>query len=213
MYIDCHSHQTGQKTLELLRIESLRLEQLANPLPTAYSIGLHPCYLIDMTNEAIRSLSEHVETYRPIAIGEAGIDKLSHAPLSDQISALNAQIELSEHYKLPIIIHCVRGWNELKDLRRRHKPQMPWIIHGFRKQPLLAQELLNLGYHLSFGYYAHLGSLKLAFEHERLLLETDTHTERSIQYLYRHTAKVLHTDITKLSQSIEQTASNLFFNR
>lgn len=166
-----------------------------------------------MQDKSLLSLDEHLQSYTPLAIGEAGIDKLSSIPLSVQLSMFEAQIELSEQYELPIIIHCVRSWNELYTLQRKHKPQMPWIIHGFRKQPKLAHELLSKGHYLSFGRYAYPESIRLAFDKGHLFLETDDQQEVYIPKIYQDTAQILGIRLEKLIRSIEESANKVFFNR
>jgi TatD DNase family protein len=85
-----------------------------------------------------------------LAVGEIGLDKLSGVNLDSQIQIFTRQIELSEEFQLPVIIHCVRAWNELKQLKRAIKPTQNWIYHGFSKKNIL-DEVLAEGMFVSFG--------------------------------------------------------------
>ena len=50
---------------------------------------------------------------------------------------------------------------------------MPWIVHGFRGNETLANQLLSVGMYLSFGIHHNTESLKLAWNKGCLFTETD----------------------------------------
>ena len=52
---------------------------------------------------------------------------------------------------LPVIIHCVRAYNDLIPILR-HYPHVTPVIHGFTGSPELAERLLQAGGYLSFGH-------------------------------------------------------------
>ena len=86
-----------------------------------------------------------------IAIGECGIDKLrSNASIDEQIMIFKQQVELSEKHELPMILHVVKGFDDLIKLKKLLKPKQSWVIHGFNKYNL-TEQLINHGFHLSFG--------------------------------------------------------------
>ena len=35
-----------------------------------------------------------------------------------------------------MVIHCVKAFNELIELKKKYRPQMPWVVHGFRNNPV-----------------------------------------------------------------------------
>ena len=49
---------------------------------------------------------------------------------------------------------------------------MPWIIHGFRGKPQLAQQLLNKGFYISLGEKFNPETVSI-IPVDRLLFETD----------------------------------------
>ena len=71
-----------------------------------------------------------------------------------------------------MIIHCVRAYDLLLKARTRLRPAVPWMVHGFRGKPALAQRLLSAGFRLSFGMRANPATLALIHKDE-LCLETD----------------------------------------
>jgi TatD DNase family protein len=112
------------------------------------------------------------------------------------------QIELSEKYNLPVIIHCVRASNELFVLKKEIKPTQYWIWHGFNKANLLKQTIEN-NIIPSFGE----AILKNEFLRNELvnlksyqfLLETDT-SIFSIETIYKTLAEIRNQSIETLQQ-------------
>jgi TatD DNase family protein len=107
-----------------------------------------------------------------------------------QRKAFIQQIELSEEFKLPIIIHCVKASNELFQLKKEIKPSQKWIWHGFNKIQLL-QQTLDIEIIPSFGQ-AIIHNQPLQQEVSKLnpnqfLLETDT-SSFSIETIYKTVA-------------------------
>ena len=45
----------------------------------------------------------------------------------------------------------MKAVEELLKLKQRLQPANPWIIHGFRGKPALAQDYVRHGFYLSFG--------------------------------------------------------------
>ena len=61
------------------------------------------------------------------------------------------QAQLAEAHQKPVVIHCLKSWDELITLRGIAQPKVPWILHGFRGKPKLAEQMLKHGFYLSFG--------------------------------------------------------------
>lgn len=174
MITDIHTHRLRDQE----GVDSRMSYRVGDTIQTGglYSIGLHPCYVEDMTDEALQLLREHLSTSRSKvwAIGEAGLDKFSVVDYSLQMYYFREQIRLSEAYALPLVVHCVRSYSEILKLRKELSPRMEWIIHGFRKGEVLARQLIELGCALSFGEYFSPEALEYAYHAKRMYLETDT---------------------------------------
>lgn len=207
-YLDIHTHH--YQSVGDSRMSYRPTEPLLGP--GLYSLGLHPCYPEDMQESALALLRSRLSSEQALiwAIGEAGLDKLSPVPLERQLHYLEAQIELSEALGLPLVLHCVRAYNELMALRKRLRPRQDWIIHGYRRGAELAESLLRAGFYLSFGQHYDAEALRLAYEANRLYLETDE-APIDIEEVYR---RAMHTlglaSMEVLQQYIrEQTYGNI----
>lgn len=139
---------------------------------------------------------------KPFAIGECGLDKLRGASMDYQICWFKRQIELSEKVQKPLIIHCVKAWDELLLLHKQVNPRMPWIIHGFRGKPQLAKQLISkTNIFLSFGVNFNTGSL-LITPLSKLFIETDD-IEYDLSALYYSVANERNIPLNELISQIE----------
>lgn len=139
-----------------------------------FSAGLHPW---DVTEDFVTQLNM-VESLlanpRVAAVGECGFDTLKGPSHDLQEQAFIRQIELSERYAKPMILHVVRDFDSVIRLRRTLKPTQPWLIHGFRGGPEQMNQLYSHGILVSFGLKHNPESLRQV-PSDRLFLETDGH--------------------------------------
>jgi TatD DNase family protein len=137
-----------------------------------YSVGIHP-WLADKADTAsIAKLRTLAADSRVVAVGEAGLDARRGPELSKQMPVFTEQIALAEAVQKPLIIHAVATFGEIIRLKREFKPSVPWIVHGFRGKPQLAQELVHHGLYISLGL-RHNESVPGAVPAHMLLHETD----------------------------------------
>ena len=116
------------------------------------SVGIHPWYA-DAENWETQLLKIEKLAVLPQvkAIGECGLDKLIDLPLEIQLLIFEAQVKLAERLQKPVIIHCVKAFNELIRWKKQRKVNVPLIVHGFNNKPQIAQQLLSHGLYLSLG--------------------------------------------------------------
>ena len=125
-----------------------------------FSCGVHPWNAEDSDSQ-LRILEEIIVEPNVVAIGEAGLDKLRGAEMSVQIDVFRRQIELAMDVNKPLIIHCVKAWDELIRLYKEYKgSNIPWIIHGYRGNPQQTQQLSRVGFKFSIGEKFNADSLK-----------------------------------------------------
>lgn len=141
-----------------------------------YSIGIHP-WKTELMNKAdidraIDQIKEKIKNERIVAIGECGIDKLKGASLNVQSYIFSKQIGLSEKFNLPLIIHNVKATEEIIKIKKELKPKQLWIIHGFRGNKNLAEQILNQGIALSYGENYNLEAVRITPDN-MLFFETD----------------------------------------
>lgn len=137
-----------------------------------FSAGLHPWDVTEDFDTQLNMVESLLANPQVAAVGECGFDTLKSPSHDLQEQAFIRQIELSERYAKPMILHVVRDFDSVIRLRRTLKPTQPWLIHGFRGGPEQMSQLYAQGILVSFGLKHNPESLK-AVPSERLFLETD----------------------------------------
>lgn len=175
-----------------------------------YSVGLHPWHLPeDGTTIDWEAFEEIVCHPQVLAIGEAGLDKMTGAPYALQEDVFRRQIDIASSLRKPLIIHCVRSYNEVMAIRKSTKAETPWIIHGFRGKKELACQLTGQGIYLSFGFRFQEGSL-CATSLDMMFLETDD-SPADIQTLYDLVACRRSLTVNSLTKRIQENIGRVFF--
>ena len=215
-YIDIHNHDS-QSQEGVFILDTLMAHEGREPLDRlgiAFSAGMHPWFLTEENRYLLMDyIVRNAGNRNVIAIGEAGYDKLKGPSLSLQESVFEEQAVISEKYLKPLVIHCVKAWDELLASHKRLRPSMPWLIHGFRGSKELGSQLVNRGMYLSFWFDFVLrpesAELLRSIPRERIFFETDG-SGVSITDIYRKAAGDLGTGVDEL-KSIILGNFNTFF--
>lgn len=204
--LDIHTHLTPHVAGEA--IENVLPSEFTPLRGHYYSVGYHPWNVSADNTEDWSLLSELAQHPQVLAIGEAGFDKLRGVDMKLQENAFIRQSAIAEENGKPLIIHCVKSFNELIRLKQTLKPTVPWVIHGFRGKPQLALQLLMHDFYLSFGEYYQRDALSVV-PVDRLFLETDdSHT--SISSLYQNAAALLGLSSDELLRLIALNICSVF---
>jgi TatD DNase family protein len=216
-FVDIHTHHFSNHT-DVISVRSLDVnEYLKNPelINQAFSIGLHPWYLTKENSASNLSiLEELIKQDNFFAIGECGLDKIIDVDYAYQMEIFKSQIQLSEKYFKPLIIHQVKSHDELLKINRELNPSHPWIIHGTRLKWAIAKDLLNAGMWLSFGHHllkreAHLIETFLQTPNDKIFLETDNNTI-AIDDIFARAAEIKSMDVATLKEIVYQNYKTVF---
>jgi len=147
-----------------------------------FSLGMHPWFLEkEKVYENLNKMRTYSNHPNLLAIGEVGFDPLKSPGFELQKTSFILQADLAEEFKKPLIIHCVKSYSILLELKKKLNPNMPWIVHGFRNSSKLANQLMSNGIFLSFGvsllWEKHLQELICSIPLNTFLIETDDSNE------------------------------------
>jgi TatD DNase family protein len=215
-YIDIHTHW-GKPSAGIFFIESLMAHEEGNPgdcPQQACTYGIHPWYLnLNNYDKLINRVNAVTAFPNLIAFGEAGFDKIRGPSMDLQRRAFETQIAISEENKKPVVIHCVRAWDEMFTSYKKFRPKMPWLIHGFRGNAEFAKQLLSKGIYISFwfDFIIRNESTQLIRDlpTDRIFLETDG-ADVDISEIYKKVASDISLSVSEL-KSIILTNFNQFF--
>lgn len=180
-----------------------------------YSMGLHPWHIRSETlEEDLKQVAQHANNEQVIAIGETGLDKAIKIPLDMQKKAFETQIQYALELDKPMIIHCVKAYNEILELKKYYRHKKPWIIHWYNASPQTGKQLVKNDFYLSFGHLLFHERSKayktfLDLPPERIFFETDD-SERSIDEVYKKAAKARGISSRNLEMQTEQNFKSCF---
>ena len=203
-FFDFHHHDADRKS----GIYNLKFNE---EIPEIFfSAGIHPKSLSDGLEKQLIWLQEISVAENCVAIGECGLDGLIDVDEESQEKAFQAQIEIANSVKKPLIIHCVKRFSQLLKFRKMSK--VPMIVHGFNKRKTIGDDLLKNGLCLSFGksvlYNVNLQDFVKHLPIENLFLETDS-ADFEIKELYQKVADLKNMRLEDLSKKIKNNLQNL----
>lgn len=174
-----------------------------------FSCGIHP-WATGGSDKEIESLIDIAQDERVLAIGEVGLDKLRGASIKEQIEVFRAQIRLAISLHKPLVIHCVKAWNELIALRKEFKADIPWILHGYRGGVEQTKQLVKFGFEFSIGEKYNRESLA-HIPLDSIFCETDD-SEISIRKVYERVSMSLGLSFEQFAEKMEGNTRKYFRN-
>lgn len=181
-------------------------------MPGLFSIGIHPWYIDGNGQEQLRKLKQWITHPHVLAIGECGLDKICNTDFYLQQEVFTKQIQWANSVQKPLVIHCVRAWEEVFSLLKKQEPTVPVIFHGFAKSGAIASRIINNGYYLSFGKALQQERIREILGNipsDRFFLETDD-AALSIESVYDMASDSLSIDHNSLSLQLQQNAAAVF---
>lgn len=183
--------------------------------PNHYSYGIHPWYIEkDTYEDQLRELKIMVHEKRCLAIGECGLDKLSKVDFELQEEVFVEQIKIANYIQKPLIVHCVKAFNELINCLNLNDNTVPVIVHGFNNNENIARILVNEGLYFSFGkallgYESNAAKAIKNVGRKNFFLETDD-ADISIKYIYKKASELLGIDEEIIKQQLQGNFEKVF---
>lgn len=154
-YVDFHTHRRSGDALEILNVEALDAGAVARACQQGqpFSLGVHP-WRADVSQtelqEAFSRIEQCVNVDGFVAIGECGLDWASQVARAAQMSVFEQQIELAHRLTVPVVLHCVRAFEEVMQTLRVRKIRRA-VFHSFVGSPQQAERVVREGYFCSFS--------------------------------------------------------------
>lgn len=179
--------------------------------PGAYigpvTAGIHPWEAAPGAAERLRPLPEGVQ-----AVGEIGLDFACAVPREVQTACFRSQLELAREADLPVVLHCVRAFEEVMRCLKECPPRAA-IFHGFVGSAEQAARALAAGCYLSFGERTFRSprtqEALRATPLDRLFAETDTSTE-PIERITARIAALRGVATERLRQAAAENYERIF---
>ena len=147
------------------------------------SVGIHPSdtrFLTDIKAD-LAEIREMIldKSNKVVCLGEIGLDY--HYPDTDkekQMRYFEAQMRMAEELNIPVCIHDRESHADVMEVIRRF-PNVKGVLHSFSGSVEMAEELVKLGWMISFsGTLTFTNARKpkevaAALPHDRVMIETD----------------------------------------
>lgn len=211
-YINLHSHFPSEN--RAISIFNAGIDSEAFQKHEFLSIGIHPWYIRQLNIEsALDFIKQNAGSQKVIFIGECGLDKLTDVSMDEQEQVFIEQIRIAEKVKKPILIHCVKAFEELIRIKKEQKVSVPMIVHGYNNKQETAQQLINHGFYLSFGkalLQDESNAQKVIFktDYKNFFLETDD-ANTSIKTIFEKASQLKKISIGKMMEQMMQNYKTL----
>ena len=211
VYYDIHTHRQYAAE-EVISIQSLYDNwQLAED-GRICSLGVHPWYL-DNAEAGLEQVTYRARATNVVAIGECGLDKVCKSDWGLQVAVFRKQVELAIALRKPLVIHCVRAFNELMQVLDGYKMEVPVVVHGYNKKVELAAQLLDKGCFLSLGAAllrsGYIEEVAATLPMDRIFLETDG-AAVDVRDIYRRLAEIRKTREDAIILQLQQNVKKVF---
>ncbi len=206
-YLDIHTHHTKHDPGVRAIYNWIPQRDSSYPVDAfGVSLGIHPHYIsAEHWERDLYFIDQSLKHSRFKLIGECGLDRLTGPSLSLQQEVFRRQLDLADKHRKPVLIHCVRAFDELLSCTRPFLGKVPLIIHGYSKSLELARELSRKGFLLSFGQSLvknHPGAnAYLAETNSNFFLESDE-SSQPIEEIYETAAFLRKISVDQLKDVI-----------
>lgn len=212
-FYNVHTHYAAQAAQERVLRNAYMYAQRLRPVTYALSAGLHPWFITGNMAGARHNLYAALQNPQVKALGECGLDRLKGPPLPEQVRFLEMQKELAHEAAKPLLIHCVRAYDEVLALLK--DCTVPVILHDYRAGEVLSRRFLQ---YPQFFFSLGKGLLRADPTHvkvfamlpqQRILFETDT-LRIPVQEIYQRYTSLYGGDPEELKHTIGHTVQRLW---
>ena len=214
MFVDIHTHLDNQSVIKIVDGDEVRILRTE---------GIHPWDVNNLsqisqisqnwTTKGFGLLKQTDPADLIWGIGEVGLDKVHKETFEKQVEVFEEMIRLSESYRKPMIVHCVRAYSEIIEMRKKTKATMPWVIHGFNSSVETMRQLLRYDMYISLGEVLYRNENQAVeilknIPLDRLFLETDV-SGRDIKDVYNKAANLMGCEVEFLCKQIFENYGRL----
>jgi len=211
--INIHTHHLSENKNHIIDIYNQYPWNFINN-NSFYSIGIHPIFInTDNINTDLDEITTHLNDNKCVAIGEIGLDKLIAVDFNLQQNVFKQQLIIADQFKKPVIIHCVRAYQEILQIRKEMNLAIPFIFHGFNKNEQLLQQILSNNCYPSFGKNLlnnpNLQAIFAKISDDNFFLENDD-SQISIETIYQKAAELKNTTTEEIVSITNHNFNRIF---
>ena len=191
------------------------------------SSGIHPHDTKDAPKNYIEKIYNLMSNDNMVAIGEIGLDYYRNISDSNiQKKRLREQLKIALEIDKPVIIHNREADEDMISILTEF-PEISGVAHCFSSNLDMANQLLELGYYISFSgnltfKNSHLPSVAKELPLDRLLVETDSpflspvpfrgkpNEPARVRYVAEKLAEIHNISLEEIANITSENASKIF---
>ena len=191
------------------------------------SSGIHPHDTKDAPKNYIEKIYNLMSNDKMVAIGEIGLDYFRNISDSNiQKQRLREQLKIALEIDKPVIIHNREADEDMISILTEF-PEISGVAHCFSSNLEMANQLLELGYYISFSgnltfKNSHLPSIAKELPLDRLLVETDSpflspvpfrgkpNEPARVRYVAEKLAELHNITLEEIAKITSDNASKIF---
>ena len=191
------------------------------------SSGIHPHDTKDAPKNYIEKIYNLMSNDNMVAIGEIGLDYYRNISDSNiQKKRLREQLKIALEIDKPVIIHNREADEDMISILTEF-PEISGVAHCFSSNLDMANQLLELGYYISFSgnltfKNSHLPSVAKELPLDRLLVETDSpflspvpfrgkpNEPARVRYVAEKLADIHNVSLEEIAKITSENASKIF---
>jgi len=191
------------------------------------SSGIHPHDTKDAPKNYIEKIYNLMSNDNMVAIGEIGLDYYRNISDSNiQKKRLREQLKIALEIDKPVIIHNREADEDMISILTEF-PEISGVAHCFSSNLDMANQLLELGYYISFSgnltfKNSHLPSIAKELPLDRLLVETDSpflspvpfrgkpNEPARVRYVAEKLAEIHNIALEEIANITSENASKIF---
>jgi TatD DNase family protein len=179
-----------------------------------FTIGHHPWWTNKpLSDEETQDLNHLLKLPNCIGIGECGLDKLKGASKEIQEVVFQQQVAIANQANAPLIMHCVRQYDRAIQIKKM-MGNTPWCIHGYRRNWVLAKDILDAGMYVSISPLPYMPESFIDMikylPMDRFFIETDSEHSLTIAQRYEKVAEIKKMDIFALQDNMVDNVNTFF---
>lgn len=214
-YIDIHTHNKACKPDVLSVYNILVNENILTVRHKFNSAGIHPWYIDKYPEDVYFNIfNRYFSNYNIIAVGETGLDKLK-PDIDLQTKYFVKQMLFAVDKQLPLIIHCVKAFDETLLLLDKYNFTLPVIFHRYGADSRTTEMLSERGnIYFSFGHEV-TGNINKAVKAlttvgaDKIFAETDD-SNIPIEHIYSKIAEIKNISPQSLQNIINSNFNRVF---
>ncbi len=214
-YIDFHKHKPTNNS-DIFEIISVHFDDNFALKQNYFTIGKHPWWTKNkLTLNEKQAFLQLVKSDYCLGIGEIGLDKLKGETIEIQLQIFTELLQIASEVEKPVIIHCVKAFDKLIQVKKEFLNVRKWCVHGFSRHWELATQLIKNGFYLSVVATENITpkyvELIKNIPSDRLFLETDN-TNIKIENIYLQVAKIKEISVEELQNQMMKNLKTFYFS-